>query len=123
MLYLACNIIEEVINWLFSINWVGIIEPILTLVLTIIGIAIIITVLTSGTGKFVKLVFGGTFKVIKIVCKSIFRLLKIVIVFALGLIPRFFKWSRKTLKNLGLTSILSNVLSLIFTVLFVIVLI
>lgn len=123
MLFLLYKLGVLLINWLISLDWVSIVEPILVLLCVITGTAIMVSVIGLGTGRVVTWIYRRVFRILWRVVQSIFHFIRILLIYLLHLIPRFFRWSRRTLRGWGLGSILSNVLGLILTIIFVIILI
>ena len=97
----------------------ALLEPVMVIVITLAGIVMLFgAVGMKISNNLGSTVVSGIFRAIGYVCRTIIRAIGWIIRNIFRMIPRVFNGSRRTFNQLGMNALVSNLLSIIVTVVF-----
>ena len=102
----------------------ALLEPVMVIVITLAGIVMLFgAVGLKISNNLGSTVVSGIFRAIGYVCRTIIRAIGWIIRNIFRMIPRVFNGSRRTFNQLGMNALVSNLLSIIVTVVFLAIII
>lgn len=102
----------------------ALLEPIMVIVITLAGIVMLFgAVGMKISNNLGSTVVGGIFRGIGYLCRALFQALGWIIRNTFRMIPRVFNGSRRTFNQIGLNTLISNILAVVVVIAFVAIII
>ena len=102
----------------------ALLEPIMMIVITLAGIVMLFgAVGMKISNNLGSTVVGGIFRGIGYLCRALFQVLGWIIRNTFRMVPRVFNGSRRTFNQIGVNTVISNILAVVVVIAFVAIII